>query len=351
MNRNNLIMSSLRDFEEQNVQTIPPGYIPVNLSTKGKLGAPKEFHIRNFKMKDIMALSLTEQNDLPERIVQVLNDMILEDVDVANWHEKEVEETLVYVYMTFFDPVIRNVPFIVTDEDKKYLIENNQLDVLSDLESGKWKPTTDIDMLNGVDTYDISDDFNSKITITNKKTKFFVTFDYVKYGDQITIKKWINSYFKEKESTFDRYKKTVEFNNSLLSKVTVDPSVIDKVIKIDQEDEHNYNEFVSEKLQVLTDIVKIISIVNYNGQDVSNMSLSEKYELMSNDARIDVGMINKLTARQSKYKFGIKPDVKMKNPITKGVSSRPFTFRLPVIISAIQVSGDSEYDDGYDDED
>ena len=117
MNRNNLIMSSLRDFEVQNTQTVPPGYVAINLSTKGKLGAPKEFHIRNFKMKDIMALSLTEQGDLPERVVQVLNDMILEDVDVSNWHEKEVEETLVYVYMTFFEPTIKNVPFVVTDED------------------------------------------------------------------------------------------------------------------------------------------------------------------------------------------------------------------------------------------
>ena len=118
-------MSSLHDFELQNMQTIPPGYIPVNLSTKGKLGAPKEFHIRNFKMKDIMALSLTEQSDLPERVVQVLNDMIFEDVDVSNWHEKEVEETLVYVYMTFFDPVIRNVPFIVTDKNIK--LKNGKL--------------------------------------------------------------------------------------------------------------------------------------------------------------------------------------------------------------------------------
>ena len=83
MNRNNLIMSSLHDFEEQNIQTIPPGYISINLSTKGKLGAPKEFHIRNFKMKDIMALSLTEQSDLPERIVQVLNDNNLDQVSVV----------------------------------------------------------------------------------------------------------------------------------------------------------------------------------------------------------------------------------------------------------------------------
>lgn len=351
MNRNNLIMSSLHDFEEQNTQTIPPGYIEISLSTKGKLGAPKKFHVRNFKMKDIMALSLTEQNDLPERVIQVLNDMILEDVDVSNWHEKEVEETLVNIFMTFFDPIIKNVPFTFTDEDKKYLLENNQLDILSDLESGKWKPTTDINIIRDVDTYDISDDFNSKITITNKKTKFFVTFDYVKYGDQITIKKWINSFFKEKESQFDKYKKTVEYNSSLLSKINIDPTIVDKVITINQEDQDKYNDFISEKLQVLTDVVKIISIVNYNGQDVSNMSLSEKYELMSNDARIDIGMINKLTARQSKYKFGIKPEVRMYNPITKGVSSRPFTFRLPVIISAIQVSGDSEYDDGYDDED
>lgn len=355
MKENNLIFASLKETEEKidemNKSDIPAGYIEISLSTKGKLGAPKVFHIRNFKVKDVISLSLTDDTNLPNRLIKVLNSMIYEDVDVSDWHEKEIEELMVYVYMTFFNGVILDMPFTVTEEDRQWLRDHDKKNILEDIDNKKWTPRTDIDIASGVDTYDLPEDYDPNITITNKKTGFFVTFGYVKYGDQLKIKRWLDSYFADKEKKFEKYKKAVEYNNSIMYRLQDDPSLLDKTIDLDPEETEAYNEYTSEKLEVLTDIVKIISVTNYNGMDVTKMSLSDKYELLSQDARIDVGMINKLTKRQNKYQFGIKPEVKMRNPITGGVVSRPFTFRLSTILSAIQLSGDDEYDDGYDDED
>ena len=43
------------DFNRET--TIPEGYIEVRLSTKGRVGAPKVIHVRNFKVKDIVAVT------------------------------------------------------------------------------------------------------------------------------------------------------------------------------------------------------------------------------------------------------------------------------------------------------
>ena len=102
---------------------------------------------------------------------------------------------------------------------------------------------------------------------------------------------------------------------------------------------------------MITDVSNIVSIVDFNGQDLSDMSIGEKYELLKDDARLDYNLILKMSARQRKMQFGIKPEVSMRNPITEEVVKRPLSFRIPSIIQAMQVCGSDEYDDGYDDED
>ena len=95
MNKNgNLILTSLMESEREvkEVSSTPDGYIEVKLSTKGKVGAPSVVHVRNFKVSEIISLSLSSNADLPIRLIDILNDMILEDTDVFNWHEKEIEE-------------------------------------------------------------------------------------------------------------------------------------------------------------------------------------------------------------------------------------------------------------------
>ena len=67
MNKNgNLILTSLMESEREikEVSSTPEGYIEVKLSTKGKVGAPSVVHVRNFKVSEIISLSLSNNADL-----------------------------------------------------------------------------------------------------------------------------------------------------------------------------------------------------------------------------------------------------------------------------------------------
>ena len=351
---NNIILTSLVDTEKEvsKKKDMPPGYIEVELSTKGKVGAPAVVHVRNFKVSEIIALSMTETKDIPIRLISILNDMIYEDTDVAQWHENEVTELMVYIFMTFYRSVIDDIPFPLNEEDIEYISnQENSQDKLDAIVAGKWVPKVAVNIGQDVDTYDLTDKFTTDITITNKKTGFHVTFGYIKYGDQITIRKWLDSYFAEDEARFEPIRKKLEYNRGINDKFKDTPEVIDKLLPISKEEEEEYDNYVIRRTQVITEVARLISIIDYDGQDVSDLSIGEKYELMSQDARIDYNLISKLAKRQEKMQFGLKPDVSMKNPITGEVVKRPLSFRIPALIQAMSVPRDDDYDDGFDDED
>lgn len=347
----NIIFSSLKEAEVsvKNSKEIPPGYIEVNLSTKGKVGAPQSFHLRNFKVSDVVSLALTPDSNLPARLIEVLNNMIYEDVDVSKWHEKEIEETMVYLYKTFYRNTLEDVDYPMGEDDYKALKEYP--DQLQDIKEGKWVPKVSINIGRDVELYDIPEKFVSKIKVTNKKTGFYCVFDYIHYGDQLIIRKWLDSYYAEEENKFKKIKNQIQFNNNLLSKIKDNPDAVEKIVKYDSQEEEDYNTYLTERLKTLSEIAKIVSIVDYNGEDISNLSVGDKYELLKNEARIDFGLINKLNTQQQKMKFGIKPEVSMISPITREVVKRPFSFRLSTVLQAMQLSGSDDYDDGYDVED
>ena len=353
MNKNgNLILTSLMESEREvkEVSSTPDGYIEVKLSTKGKVGAPSVVHVRNFKVSEIISLSLSSNADLPIRLIDILNDMILEDTDVFNWHEKEIEELMVYIFLSFYKPVLTDIPFPFTEEDFKAMeSEPNGKEKVKDIKEGRWVPKTTIDIAYGVDTFDLSENFSPRITITNKKTGFYVVFDYIKYGDQLIIKRWMDSYFAEDEKRFERIKKQIEINRGISNQLIDNPDKIENLIPIDKDEEEQFRDYLVKRAQVITDVSNIVSIVDFNGQDLSNMSIGDKYELLKDDARLDYNLISKMSARQRKMQFGIKPEVSMKNPITEEVVKRPLSFRIPSILQTMQVCGSDEYDDGYDD--
>lgn len=341
----NIILSSMKEAEEAiKGNEIPAGYIEINLSTKGKVGAPKSFHVRNFKVGEILTLSLSSDEELPRRLIDILNDAILEDIDVSQFHENEVIELMLYVYSSFYQRVIEDIQFPLDDEDIDHISSTNEA-LLKDLAESKWIPRTSIDINSDIDLYDIDEDaFNPNITIKDKQTGFYVTFGFIKYGDRLVVKKWLDDFYKEEESKFEKIKKQIQYNNNFARNP-------ERQIKIDPDEEKAYNDYLTEKMQTLADVSRIISITDYNGMDVSNMSIGDKYKLMSSDARIDYGMISKLIKRQNKIPFGLKPIVRMKDPILNKPCERRFSFRIPLIIQAMQVSGYDRYDDGYDDED
>ncbi len=352
-NKNNIMLTTLEDAEIEFARKaeIPPGYIEVALSTKGKVGAPAIVHVRNFKVNEILALSMTSERDVPERLISALNDMIFEDVDVSKWHENEIVELMVYLFMNFYKGTIDDIPFNFTEEDFESILKTPKgEEKVNAIKSGEWVPKVSINLSKDVDTIDIPEDFDPYVTITNKKTGFHVTFGFIKYGDQLIIRNWLDSYFSKEEDRFASLAKKLEYNRGLVNQFSSNPDVIDKLIPIDKNEEKEYQDYMIKKTQVITEVARLISIVDYNGQDVSDMSVGEKYELMSNDARIDYNMIVKLSKKQEKLQFGLDPEVRMKNPVTGEVVKRPLSFRVSTILQAMWIPRDDDYDDGSDDE-
>lgn len=353
MKNGNIILTSLNEAEREveQVSNIPAGYIEVRLSTKGRVGAPAVVHVRNFKVSEILALSLTDARDLPIRLISILNEAIYEDVDVAQWHEKEVEELMVYIFMTFYKGVLTDIPFPLNEKDLEII--GNQQDGESKLQAikeGKWIPKTTIDIAQNVDTFDVPKDFSPDVTLTSKKDGFHVTFGFIRYGDQIKIRRWMDTQFADEDMRFERIKKQLEYNQGVNNQLSDNPTNIDKLIYIDKEEESAYREYSLRKGQTITDIAYIISIKDYNGKDLSNLSISEKYNMLADDARIDYNLITALGKKQKKLQFGLKPEVSMKNPITGEVEKRMLSFRIPLIIQSMRVSESNEYDDECDDE-
>ena len=327
----------------KNLASVPPGYIEVALSTKGRVGAPAIVHVRNFTVGELLELSLTTDTDLPRRLIAALNKAIYEDTDVANWHESEIEELLIYVYAEFYKSTLDSVEFPLLEEDYEFVKNGPDGEQrCKDLREHKWVPRTSITLLRDIDPYEVSDDYSPEITIKNKKTGFYVTFSYIKYGDRLLVKDWLDKVYRDEEKQFDALVETLKHNSSV-----TDPA---KRLPVDPAEKEAYSDFVAKKLGTLTEVSRLISVVNYNGQDVSKMDVDEKYKLLSQDARIDYGMIAKLAARQDKQPFGLKPFIHMINPLTNEPCVRRFSFRILSILQAMQLSGSDEYDDGFDDE-
>lgn len=327
----NLIYNSIKEVEK--AEEVPAGYVEIKLSTKGLVGAPANFHIRNFKVGEILDLALSSEEELPARLINILNQMIYEDIDVNNFHEKEVEELMLYIYASFYSDTFEDVTFPLIKEDFDFLFKNNP-ELIEDINEKRYVPKTTISISQGVDVYDIPENFKKDITISNKETGFFVTFGIVKYSDRLLVKRWLDKFYENETAKFQHI-----------------ADELSKKHPVSEEDEAAYNEFLSRKFNTLAEMSRIVSIKNYNGMDVENLSLSDKYKLMASDARIDFGLISKLIERQNKMKFGIKPFVKMQNPLTYQMCERRFSFRIPSLLQAMQVFGSDKYDDGYDDED
>ena len=328
---------------DKNLASVPPGYIEVALSTKGRVGAPAIVHVRNFTVGELLELSLTTDTDLPRRLIAALNKAIYEDTDVANWHESEIEELLIYIYAEFYKSTLDSVEFPLLEEDYEFVKNGPDGEQrCKDLREHKWVPRTSITLLRDIDPYEVSDDYSPEITIKNKKTGFYVTFSYIKYGDRLLVKDWLDKVYRDEEKQFDALVETLKHNSSV-----TDPA---KRLPVDPAEKEAYSDFVAKKLGTLTEVSRLISVVNYNGQDVSKMDVDEKYKLLSQDARIDYGMIAKLAARQDKQPFGLKPFIHMINPLTNEPCVRRFSFRILSILQAMQLSGSDEYDDGFDDE-
>jgi len=335
--------------EARVMSEVPLGYVAIELSTKGKVGAPKIFHIRNFRTTDLVSISLTSQDDLPETMCNLLDSMIFEkDVSVRNWHEKEVTELIVRLYMIYFSPVLENIEFEPLEEDwdflKKDVGEERYLSMRDDFMRGDWVPKTTIN-LTLIETHDLDEKFSSILRLSSKKTGLSATFTYPKFGDAIIIRKFLKSYFEKDTKRFSNIKRSIQIKNELERRV-YDGEEIDltKIPYVSELDLKEYATFETQKALIAVDVVRSLNFLEFDGKDLSNSSFEDKLDV-AKDPRVDYTLAKKVEDYYADLKFGINDEeVKMYNPITRTTVTRGYSFRLVDILQAVGSFESDEYD-------
>lgn len=329
---------------------VPSGYISMELSTNGLLGAPKRFHTRNFDTSDILNLALSEDEELPEKVAKMLDNLIYEDdVSVMNFHEKEVIEYLARLYQAFFANILKDIEFPWNEEDLKYLqnlLGKNSTEYegrVADLKTRRWIPKVSID-LSAVDTYDLDEKtFKTKINLTTKDG-FKVGFSYPRYGDVVTLRNFILQVFREQDKQFASIKDMLRFRRDAEDRVRQGEEIaLSRLPNVPEAEKEKFRNYEVEKSIFSANAIKALHLVTFDGQDVSQKTLKERIEL-ANDPRIDYNMMRRVNTFYEGMKIGLKEKVSMLNPITGVVELRDYSFRLIDLLQAARMASDTQLD-------
>jgi hypothetical protein len=343
----------------QNVDTIenmPDGYIEVRLSTKGKIGAPEVFRIRNFSPEDLMNLGLADQEDLPIRLIKVLDDLIYNPnpsnniISVKTFHEKEVIELLLLLYETFYTTIFPNQQWILTDEDKEFMKaecggETDEYFLkLRAIENKSWKPTFDIDISKDIHFWEIDPDIKTKAQIARKygDKSFTATFSLPKFGDFITLKYFIDHIYKEQDKRFASISETYKFRKSMEEKLQNGENIdIRRIPQVPKEELDKFKQYETEKSLFAVTASKALYLCEFDGHDVTNLPLEKKLEL-AKDPRLDYSTFKMVQDHFDKLQFGLKEEITVIDPILHKVVTQKYTFQLTDLLEAIRDSRTSE---------
>lgn len=339
---NVLTEEKVNDIETE--AKVPAGYIPITLSTKGLLYAPKKFHIRNFTTDDVMGLALSDDEYLPFKVCELLQKLVWEkNVRIRDFHMKEVEETLFNLYVNFYSTTMKDIDYQPTEADLKWLADHNGGDeseqyrkLVRDLKNGKWKPKIVSMDLTQVQPYDIDEKtFKKRCHVENKKTGFSCTYEMPHYGDVLTLQEFANDAFKEKDKQFAKIQKMLKFEDEAKEKWYNGEAVaIEAIPGVPDAEIQKYNDYQLEKSVFYMVAVRALHLVEYRGQDVSGMTLAQKFD-MARDPELDYGTFKKINDAFESCKLGLNTKVKIVNPITNQVGEYEQSFRLFTILQAL----------------
>lgn len=322
---------------------VPAGYIPVKLSSNGNYGAPKVFHIKAFDPQDIINLSLSENEDMPIKTAQLLQEVIFEKdaVNVLMFHKDLAIEMLIFLVATFYNKEIE-VPYKPTTEDRLFMQKAmNEVDFANwtkGVDSGIRKYSYKID-LSTLSFYEVKDGDKAPTKITIKKPGFVAKFTYPKYGDAVVLKRAVDERFGERDKSFEKpYRIYKNYQEMKARFEGGDKSIdMDKVPYLPKTEEKKLKEYEKEKLNFTIYLTKGMHLLELNGEDMTNKSLIERAAAIDKCASFDHPTFENLSKKLAEtIKVGVVHNVKVQNPITGAPMEVDYPFRELDLFAALK---------------
>jgi hypothetical protein len=334
---------TFKEALDQGPAGVPSGYVSVELSSRGQLGAPKVFHVRNFGVEELVALSLSDPVERQIKICEALQDMIWEkDVKVSNFHEKEVVELLVFIYYTFYGQSFQNLEYDPTEEDWDYLAKQfggkdaeEYTRARQQFSAGQWKPKFDIDLDKSVKYLELPDDFKSTALVT-KQSGFSCKYSFPRYGDVVLTREVVNRVWKKEDSKYRSIAEILRFRRDSEERIRKGETINYRSIpNVTQADYDDYYDYEKRKANFIVQVVKALHLVEYRGRDVSQESIDARIAL-AKDPEIDGVTFEQIQKHFDEMQVGIDPMVKVFSPIQEREVDRRFPFRVDTVLQCLR---------------
>lgn len=323
-------------------EEIPNGYIVIELSTRGKYGAPSRFHVRNFDTTDLINLALSDDADLPIKVSKMLDDLILEKgVSVRDFHEKEVVETLIKLYRNFYSGIMRDVTYRPNEDDMDFIAKTSGGKDSDEyrgkkraLETGAWKPKFDID-LDKISYYETPDEVKTK-AIIRKPDGFSCVFSFPRYGDVVVLREFIDNIFREDNKKFASLVEVLKYRKESEERIRNGENIsYSSLPNIPEAERKRLKDYELEKSIFTLNAIKALHLVEFEGKDVTGLPLEQRIEL-AKSPRLDYTTFNQVSAAFEKMKLGAKEEITIYNPIQQKVMKRDFSFQVFDVLQAVR---------------
>ncbi len=320
-------------------------YILINLSEKGRLYAPKTFHIKNLSVREVLDISLTDDAEIPYKLLEYLRTKIFEkDIDIGYFSKEEYIETLLIFFRTFYTSSIKQHDYIPQDSDYKYLQDMNggptspeYLKLLNDLRIKKWEPKFNLD-LNAVKTYELGENFIKKATIGNSLSNFSYAYGIPHYKDLRDIEDFMRAIFKDEIAYFEPAENLLKLRNEQLKKrLNGEDIPLSSIPSLPKTLETEYNDYYYRRQMMYTKALRAAYLIEYNKKDVSKFPIEDKLQII-NDPKIDLRNYTNFLEKLKNQKIGLKPDLQIISPITNATTTYMFSLDSLVALKPFETN-------------
>lgn len=286
-------------LEVEKEKNVPAGYIPVKLSSLGKLGLPPIVHVRDYSYDEALKMVELQDDKVSEGLISILNGIIFEDIDMGKAHVKDITEILLTVYGTWYSPVLETFKYYVNP------------DLVGEEKEAKENISVATIPINNIKTTPIKEGVSLPINI--EKDGLSVRLILPRVENEVLAWKFA-------------VKKHVDKENEI-------SEVIKHVKKEEASDEETriYSEFISERGKDFMRAMQAQLIYSVNGKKLE--TFAEKLEALFEIPLSVWSIYNQVISEH--FSFGVQNEVDFVCSVTHETITRSFNFRplhfLPIL--------------------
>lgn len=313
----------------------PNNYLPIKLSSLGKLSAPKKIHVRNYTGSDARELSLSDEDNILETLLRILRGMIWEDVNPEDLHEKELEEIMMNIYVNFWSSSFVDYPYPYKQEE----LESLSTEKRKRIENKDEIPRITIPF-SLINTETINEEFKEPINPKIKKKNNLigsntVSFILPRVGHVINAKVITQDKFSDQEEKFASLKRDIEYNSEVDEKNSNAPRR-----KVDNQQYDEYVKYLKNRVAYFNLLTQCQMLHSFNGKKLT--TIDDQLEAYQQVDLLYWSVFNDIIDKYAK--FGVQESIEVTSPLTGEKVLRRFQFRLLDYIPTLDQEDVSDYD-------